>query len=1023
MASDGGSGGDAPADQEQDPPRWHEIKNQITAPSEAVLRPNLDPLDDTDVQIIPRQQAPDDEPAHLRLERDIPRPLDDDAPTQYVDPPAQGTDQADVTGFVPEQAFVSLNNLPRLLGLMNIPREHPEWVKLKQLREARANDKNPKQYLKDERGQVINITKKRAGKRDEKVPAEVHQILPRRISSAVEGWRMAMWLLYDRYITMDDIQIRIREPRPNLTTLNMRVARWRKSEDGGQFTLESRQKKSDPKGAQEVDVEIAKQHFPDPPEDLDKDNAVNYLNSMAREGTFNGIFWNSPWKIFRYINDKGQEKVLVQQKDPRYKNLYFEADQFDGTDARWDRPLHALWESYFPPSKANNDEAEDIEPDHLESDFNSILGIVRRLDAECRSIDVDVLDREEIRDTGRLDFSARFAIQNAGRLLSKVTNHLNDHAVKLGFQKKWNVDDLFKTPLHGKIRDINTSPRRAAERVRRTIESLHDELFQKLESWNSAALGTSKLKPLTKQNGQSGTNPLRYEKLDKTAVLKKLVIYFGNQYKAVHELSEDFQGETDVEGKKTKGEIFTAAAEQLIKRMISSYRMQAEFLELPSVYYLKPFEDQTAKQQQVQHLLYHMCRIMRREIKKYPKDPIFENFGKGNLRRGAASEPKGLHNQLREESLEDYRGKKRKMEEERGGPQRKKQKVTPLSPVVGTSPTSPYNKIHARDRLNADRLIADLDQVLLAHDKRIISATHTTFADRLSYAINYLGFEDVMGHYRISAPVLQIIEGKARSAVHRNAREPIARAVDDALLAARYIGASLQPSDSNNNMKSFYTNVANALREAMPMWVAHVRFNLQNDRDYDTAHPREVQDEQRYGTPSPPRSEASPPPIPRVSSLQQVIGKSPTSPYSGLPADDQLNLTRLNQELDLVLQKHGKTMAFESDDSFITRIQQVVSSGYEDVMGHYRIAAPIIRLLRDSGTQDSDKQTLATAVDDALLAAGYTSALLRVGGPAVGQYFSDVADRLETVLEMWVAQVRFEIQNDENYALAHPNQG
>ncbi|KAK8167474.1 hypothetical protein BC567DRAFT_231427 [Phyllosticta citribraziliensis] len=142
------------------------------------------------------------------------------------------------------------------------------------------------------------------------------------------------------------------------------------------------------------------------------------------------------------------------------------------------------------------------------------------------------------------------------------------------------------------------------------------------------------------------------------------------------------------------------------------------------------------------------------------------------------------------------------------------------------------------------------------------------------------------------------------------------------------------------------------------------------------------------------------------------------------PQTRTLDRARFNYELDRVLWSHEYIAKFKDDEVFEDRIGRVVRADFVDVLGHYRIAVPILHILRASDSTDVT-QRLALSVDKALSDAGYTTASLQTPDledeeDSDAALFNKVADALEEALPMWTAQVRFTLQNNADYALSHP---
>ncbi|KAL0262059.1 hypothetical protein SLS55_003494 [Diplodia seriata] len=133
---------------------------------------------------------------HERLYEDIarlPSNTNNEAPTSYTTPPERGPHPQDITSHVPSQTYVSERNLPIGLGMLEQPLYIPAYdVSLQVLPLLRNKTNNTVQT--GALGQ----------------PLYDLPILPDAISTAVEAWRVAMWLCYDARATLHDVSARMK---------------------------------------------------------------------------------------------------------------------------------------------------------------------------------------------------------------------------------------------------------------------------------------------------------------------------------------------------------------------------------------------------------------------------------------------------------------------------------------------------------------------------------------------------------------------------------------------------------------------------------------------------------------------------------------------------------------------------------------------------------------------------------------------------------------------------------------------
>ncbi|OJD38846.1 uncharacterized protein BKCO1_3000186 [Diplodia corticola] len=147
----------------------------------------------TATPIHPLQQAQHQYlPPHVRLHNDIPRNHDNPV-TDYITPPTHGADPLDITSFHPLQAWAAPSNLPIGLGLLEQPAP-PIYQS--------AASTVPLPLFRDNHGPPVTGA---LGQ-----PLYDLLILPPSISTAVEPWRVAMWLCYEPCATLFDVTARMR---------------------------------------------------------------------------------------------------------------------------------------------------------------------------------------------------------------------------------------------------------------------------------------------------------------------------------------------------------------------------------------------------------------------------------------------------------------------------------------------------------------------------------------------------------------------------------------------------------------------------------------------------------------------------------------------------------------------------------------------------------------------------------------------------------------------------------------------
>ncbi|KAL1638886.1 hypothetical protein SLS58_008471 [Diplodia intermedia] len=174
---------------------------------------------------------------HERLYEDIARPPqqpgsnetadNSQPPTSYTTPPARGAHPLDTTSHIPSQTHASERNLPIGLGALEQPLYIPAYdISLHVLPLLRANAANS----------TSTINTGALGQ-----PLYDLPILPAAISTAVEAWRVAMWLCYDARATLHDVTARMRAiaTREELAAvereLGERVVEWCEGNAGMMF--------------------------------------------------------------------------------------------------------------------------------------------------------------------------------------------------------------------------------------------------------------------------------------------------------------------------------------------------------------------------------------------------------------------------------------------------------------------------------------------------------------------------------------------------------------------------------------------------------------------------------------------------------------------------------------------------------------------------------------------------------------------------------------------------------------------
>ncbi|KAF2143079.1 uncharacterized protein K452DRAFT_297581 [Aplosporella prunicola CBS 121167] len=219
---------------------------------------------------------------HKLLERDILKPHNNPMTDYHVGP--EGT-PGDATGFVPEQAWVSANNLPYALGMLE---------QIKRQKPGKPSTKT-----------IINQDGTSSTVRD--LP-----ILPDCISTRVEEWRALMWMLYDPRIKMKDLTGRMdsatKSPRTDEQVhrrLTEAMTEWRKMHGG--FSTNPRTNRARPNEPPIVDCKI-----------VDR--------GLATQQQLNGVAvstgdYNTVWDICTVI---GQKAYVHQPGNPYYDHQMWE---------------------------------------------------------------------------------------------------------------------------------------------------------------------------------------------------------------------------------------------------------------------------------------------------------------------------------------------------------------------------------------------------------------------------------------------------------------------------------------------------------------------------------------------------------------------------------------------------------------------------------------------------------------------------------------------------------------------------
>ncbi len=154
-------------------------------------------------------------------------------------PPARGEDAEDYTSFVRAQALYSIENLPDIIYQRDIGWNDVNY------------DAPPLEYNDDGSEKIDQGTEKQF---------RTFDVLPDRIATVVEGWRVECWMRLDTRIEYSDILMRmIQDNRPTANNLNMvrgrfRVAFWLRAwesgglptnqHDGEQFNMLTPQQKA-----------------------------------------------------------------------------------------------------------------------------------------------------------------------------------------------------------------------------------------------------------------------------------------------------------------------------------------------------------------------------------------------------------------------------------------------------------------------------------------------------------------------------------------------------------------------------------------------------------------------------------------------------------------------------------------------------------------------------------------------------------------------------------------------------------
>ncbi|KAK7521165.1 uncharacterized protein IWZ02DRAFT_520057 [Phyllosticta citriasiana] len=1017
------------------------------------------------------QPASREKHAWRRLGLEIPRPagaIDEDSADAYAEgyEPRRGAHEDDTTEHVRGQTYAHENNLPRLLRLMVMARDHPEYQEARESKKStKKKRKDEPEDLTDEEGNKVTMRVLVKGVTED-VQMKKNSILPRHISSQVEGWRMFMWIQYDPTITYRDIHARIRpqfrsrkkgkdgqesesidESGSVYTYLSNRITMWIKSAAGGQFKRYERKTKTGK--PTQSDMEIVKAHFASGPETVGGDDEmVAHFDSMARRGDLNKIYWNTPWRIYKRKGKDGKDEILVQQDNARVKDVYFNPDVFENDPRQRERVYMALWKSYFAKSERQDDEGEKKEDerenlgDYQRRNFDSILGMVERLEVEHRAIQTEVLLREDEDHNGSLDFAGNFAIANAREVLISTVDHMRDYGALMGLTEWWELEGLIggtegssdnsQQPSNSDDTTSNHTnptatqdivaidPIEQAVQFKETIASLYDELSEILLSWNTGQKRELRINQSMKRENKAGTTRscLKTLPANKSRVIGVLARHFRRCVLEVWSLQEKFKKEVD-SGSHDSAKTLDYAnnvSQRIVDRLLSAIREQAEFLGVSSVYYLEPFANgitDTDKHNEFWKIFQTLGQILKHELEKHLKANQIVPFYK-DIKTQAYSD------QLRAESLEDFRKKKHDLEKKTGKsvkPSRKNDKAagiskerhtraatrkrkatdaatrtgtdsgtdsdmpsTTISFGVGTSPKTSYEALSVEELLNPGRLRQELERILRAHKlpheipKDIMSASDLIF--------NVVqAFPDVLGHYRISVPVLYILRNiKAKSGGTGKDKQRLVIAVDGAMEKTGMTRKSYVDASGDQNVANA---VATQLRNNQERWATMMRAKL------EWKGPR-------------------------------VVGDSPTDAY---PHGLWLKQEIINPELDNVLRAHGMTEKIPEDKTlFHERLHHVLTElDFHDVLGHNRIAMPIINHLKeaieianDDEIEDEDPtyvaaQSIARDVYQALRDVGYLDKALNTGTP--GAFFNDVADQLDKISQRWIQKVREQLRS------------
>lgn len=173
------------------PNQHHPLRAALTT-TQTPRTPTMDSSTQSAPRALPAASTTPPPPHHLpqphaRLHADIPR-LHNRPTHAYIHPPARGADPNDTTALIPGQEWAAPDNLP--IGLSQLERALPP-----------------------ENGPLL-LRLLRTPRHDARVgalgqPLYDLPILGTRVSSAVEPWRVAMWMCYDARVTVHDVVARM----------------------------------------------------------------------------------------------------------------------------------------------------------------------------------------------------------------------------------------------------------------------------------------------------------------------------------------------------------------------------------------------------------------------------------------------------------------------------------------------------------------------------------------------------------------------------------------------------------------------------------------------------------------------------------------------------------------------------------------------------------------------------------------------------------------------------------------------